>query len=99
MAEAKAEDAVVVSGAAGATGSMVVQIAKKVLGCRRVVGIAGGAEKCRWVEQSCGADVCVDYKAEGFEEELRRETRGFVEVYVCGLIPFFFFSLSGGLGD
>ena len=57
-------DVVVVSGAAGATGSMVVQIAKKVIGCRKVIGIAGGNEKCEWVK-SLGADVCVDYKSGG----------------------------------
>ncbi|KAL9055308.1 MAG: hypothetical protein Q9162_003615 [Coniocarpon cinnabarinum] len=60
-ARTKPIDVVVVSGAAGATGSMVVQIARKVIGCRRVIGIAGGEEKCKWVE-SLGADVCVDYK-------------------------------------
>ena len=54
-------DVVVVSGAAGATGSMVVQIAKKIIGCRRVIGIAGGPDKCKWVE-SLGADATVDYK-------------------------------------
>ena len=48
---------VVVSGAAGATGSMVVQIAKHIVGASYVVGIAGSEEKCRWVE-SLGADKC-----------------------------------------
>jgi NADPH-dependent curcumin reductase CurA len=42
-----AEDSVVISGAAGATGSMAVQIAKKLIGCKRVIGIAGLDEKCR----------------------------------------------------
>ena len=46
VVKAGEEDTVVVSGAAGATGSMVVQIAKNFLGCRRVIGIAGGKEKC-----------------------------------------------------
>lgn len=41
------EDIVVVSGAAGATGSTVVQIAKKMLECKRVIGIAGSDEKCK----------------------------------------------------
>lgn len=64
VARAKPIDVVVVSGAAGATGNMVVQLAKKVIGCRRVVGIAGGPEKCAWVA-SLGADAVVDYKAGG----------------------------------
>lgn len=74
------EDVVVVSGAAGATGSMVVQIAKKILGCRRVIGIAGGEAKCKWVE-GLGADVCVDYKAEGFRKRLKEVTEGWANVY------------------
>ena len=80
IARVSKDDAVVVSGAAGATGSMVVQIAKNVLGCRKVIGIAGGAEKCRWVE-SIGADTCSDYKASGFKNDLLKATDGFVEVY------------------
>jgi NADPH-dependent curcumin reductase CurA len=76
----KAEDAVVVSGAAGATGSMVVQIAKHIVGCKRIIGIAGGEKKCRWVE-SLGADICVDYKSPTFKEDLKKATEGFVEVY------------------
>lgn len=53
----------VVSGAAGVTGSMVVQVAKKMLGCKRVVGMAGSDENCRWAE-SLGAEVCLSYKKE-----------------------------------
>lgn len=55
-------DTVVVSGAAGSTGSAVGQIAK-IAGCT-VIGIAGGAEKCRWIVEECGFDHAVDYKAE-----------------------------------
>jgi hypothetical protein len=73
-------DTVVVSGAAGATGSMVVQIAKKILGCKRVIGIAGTDEKCQWVE-SLGADICLNYKAPDFKESLINATEGFIEVY------------------
>ena len=54
-------DTVAVSGAAGATGMMAVQIAKKILGCKKVVGIAGTDEKCKWVE-SLGADQCLNCK-------------------------------------
>ena len=57
----KAGDTVVVSGAAGAVGQTVGQIAKQ-LGCR-VVGIAGGKEKCDFVVNELGFDACIDYKA------------------------------------
>ncbi|KAF1938293.1 NAD(P)-binding protein [Clathrospora elynae] len=80
VARATKEDTVVVSGAAGATGSMVVQLAKHVVGCKRVIGIAGGPQKCRWVE-SLGADVCVDYKAPSFAEDLKKATEGYADVY------------------
>jgi len=76
----KAEDSVVVSGAAGATGSMVVQIAKHLVGCKKVIGIAGGEKKCRWVE-SLGADVCIDYKSPSFKDDLIKATEGYVDVY------------------
>jgi len=57
-----AGDTVLVSGAAGATGSIVAQIAK-IKGCR-VIAIAGGPEKCQWLKESCGADEVIDYKSE-----------------------------------
>ena len=57
----KAGETVVVSGAAGAVGQTVGQIAK-LKGCR-VVGIAGGAAKCEWVVKELGFDACIDYKA------------------------------------
>ena len=60
VAGAKEGDTVFVSAAAGAVGSTVVQIAK-AKGCR-VIGSAGGAEKCAWVE-SLGADAVIDYKS------------------------------------
>lgn len=80
VVEGKASDTVVVSGAAGATGSMVVQIAKKLIGCKKVIGIAGNAEKCKWVE-SLGADKCLNYKDGDFKEQLIQATDGFVDVY------------------
>lgn len=57
----QAGETVVVSGAAGAVGQTVGQIAK-IKGCR-VVGIAGGAAKCDWVVKELGFDACIDYKA------------------------------------
>jgi NADPH-dependent curcumin reductase CurA len=54
---------VLVSAAAGAVGSMVGQIAK-IAGCR-VVGTAGGQDKCDWLTRELGFDAAVDYKAGG----------------------------------
>ena len=62
VGEPKAGETVAVSGAAGAVGSIVCQIAK-LKGCR-VVGIAGGARKCRWVREELDADDAIDYKTE-----------------------------------
>ena len=58
----KAGDTVVVTGAAGATGSVAAQIAK-IQGCR-VIGTAGGAEKCAWLRDEAGLDAVIDYKSE-----------------------------------
>jgi NADPH-dependent curcumin reductase CurA len=60
VAEVKAGDTVLVSGAAGAVGSMVVMLAK-ARGAR-VIGIAGGPDKCRYLAEKLGADVAIDYK-------------------------------------
>ncbi|KAG9617647.1 NAD(P)-binding protein, partial [Aureobasidium melanogenum] len=58
----------------------VVQIAKKIIGCKRVIGIAGTADKCKWVE-SLGADVCINYRDADFKEQLIKNTEGYVDVY------------------
>lgn len=55
-----AGETLVVSGAAGSTGSTAAQIGK-IKGCR-VIGIAGGTDKCRWLTEDCGLDAAVDYK-------------------------------------
>lgn len=65
----KAGETVVVSGAAGAVGSVVGQIAK-ILGCR-VVGVAGGVDKCRYLVDKLGFDAAIDYKAEDVRAMLR----------------------------
>jgi NADPH-dependent curcumin reductase CurA len=82
IAQCAPEDIVIISGAAGATGSMVVQIAKHIVGCKRVIGIAGGSAKCSWVE-SLGADVCVDYKdsPKKFKDALITATPEYASVY------------------
>ena len=62
------EETVVVAAATGAVGSVVGQIAK-LKGCR-VVGIAGGAEKCAWAVEQLGFDACVDHRAAALDERL-----------------------------
>lgn len=73
-------DVVVVSGAAGATGSVVGQIAK-ARGARRVVGIAGGAEKCAEVVESYGFDDCLDYREPHLARRLRESCPEGIDVY------------------
>ncbi len=75
----KEGETVVVSGAAGATGGVVGQIAKR-MGCR-VVGIAGGEEKCREVVQELGFDACLDYKGGDLKKGLREHAPDRIDVY------------------
>ncbi|KAF5692265.1 endo-polygalacturonase 6 [Fusarium circinatum] len=81
IAQAKPEHIIVVSAAAGATGSIVVQTAVKLLGTKRVVGIAGGEEKCAWVRDYLGAHACVDYKSPTFMQDLKEVTPDEVDIY------------------
>jgi NADPH-dependent curcumin reductase CurA len=75
----KAGDTVVVSGAAGAVGSIAGQIAK-IKGCR-VIGIAGGPGKCRTVTEEFGFDAAIDYRAGNVRKALREHAPGGVDVY------------------
>ncbi len=70
---------VVVSGAAGAVGSVAGQIAR-IKGCR-VVGIAGGPEKCEWLTQELGFDAAIDYKRGDVRAQLREHAPDGVDVY------------------
>jgi NADPH-dependent curcumin reductase CurA len=72
-------ETVVVSGAAGAVGATVGQIAK-IKGCR-VVGIAGGAEKCRFLVEELGFDAAVDYKAGDIRKPLKEACPNGIDVY------------------
>jgi len=72
-------DTVVVSGAAGAVGSVAGQIAK-LKGCR-VIGIAGGPDKCRTLVEDFGFDAAIDYKNENVRAALREHAPGRVDVY------------------
>jgi NADPH-dependent curcumin reductase len=73
-------DTVVVSGAAGAVGSVAGQIAK-IRGAARVIGIAGGAEKCAWLRDELSFDEAIDYKSEDVIQALRRAAPNGVDVY------------------
>jgi NADPH-dependent curcumin reductase CurA len=75
----QAGETVVVSGAAGAVGSVAGQIAK-IKGAR-VIGIAGGPEKCRWLVEELGFDAAIDYKAEDVRRALRQAAPDGVDVY------------------
>jgi len=75
----KAGETVVVSGAAGAVGSVVGQIAK-IKGCR-AVGIAGGEKKCAYLVNELGFDDAIDYKNESVSDGLRRSCPDGVDVY------------------
>ena len=70
---------VVVSGAAGAVGNVVGQVAK-ILGCR-VIGIAGGERKCRSVVEEFGFDAAIDYQTEDVRKALRTHAPDGVDVY------------------
>ena len=62
-------DTVLVSGAAGATGSVAGQIAK-IKGASKIIGIAGGSDKCKWVVEEAGYDHCIDYKNENLGQKI-----------------------------
>ena len=75
----KAGETVVVSGAAGAVGQTVGQLAR-IHGCR-VIGIAGGPAKCDWVVRELGFDACIDYKAGPVKDGLKAHCPKGVDVY------------------
>jgi NADPH-dependent curcumin reductase CurA len=74
-----AGETVAVSAAAGSVGSLVGQIAK-IKGCR-VVGIAGGTEKCAWLTDALGFDAAVDYKAGPLPKRLKEAAPDGIDVY------------------
>lgn len=75
----KAGETVVVSAAAGSVGSIVGQIAR-IKGCR-VVGVAGGAEKGRWLVEALGFDAALDYKAGGLRQQMKEAVPEGIDVY------------------
>ena len=79
IGQPKADETVVVAAASGAVGSVVGQIAK-LQGCR-VVGIAGGAEKCRYVVEELGFDACIDHRAPDLHAQLAAACPSGIDVY------------------
>jgi len=72
-------DTVVVSAAAGAVGSVAGQLAR-IHGCR-VIGIAGGPDKCAWITEELGFDAAIDYKNQSVAAELQRHAPAGLDVY------------------
>ena len=75
----KAGETVVVAAATGPVGATVGQIAK-IKGCK-VVGVAGGSEKCAHAVENLGFDACVDHKADDFAEQLEKACEQGIDVY------------------
>lgn len=75
----KEGDTVVISGAAGAVGSIAGQIAK-LKGCK-VIGIAGGPEKCSWLTEELGFDAAIDYKSGSVGRALRTAAPEGIDIY------------------
>lgn len=78
IGDPKPGETVVVSAAAGATGSIAGQIAK-IKGAR-VIGICGGEKKCRYIREELGFDVALDYKAPDFRDKFLEATKDFIDV-------------------
>jgi NADPH-dependent curcumin reductase CurA len=79
IGQPKQGETLVVAAASGAVGSVVGQIAK-IKGCR-VVGIAGGPEKCRYVTEELGFDACLDHRDKDFEAELAAACADGIDIY------------------
>ncbi|KAK9797984.1 hypothetical protein SCARD494_03156 [Seiridium cardinale] len=74
------DQTIVVSAAAGATGSIAVQVAAKIFKVKRVIGIAGSDEKCAWVKK-IGAHECLNYRSPTFLDDLKAATPDEVDIY------------------
>jgi NADPH-dependent curcumin reductase len=79
IGQPRSNETVVVAAATGAVGSVVGQIAK-IKGCR-VVGIAGGADKCAWAVEQLSFDACIDHRSAALEAELTAACPGGIDVY------------------
>lgn len=79
IGQPQAGDTILVSGAAGATGSVVVQLAR-IAGCR-VIGMAGSQEKCDWVTDELGAQACINYREDDVKAEVKRLCPDGINIY------------------
>jgi NADPH-dependent curcumin reductase CurA len=79
VGKVKEGDFVVVSGAAGATGSVAAQVAK--LKGAKVMGLAGDDSKVRWLKEEMGLDEALNYKDLDFTKKFKEATKGFIDVY------------------
>ncbi|EAW11866.1 MDR family NADP-dependent oxidoreductase [Aspergillus clavatus NRRL 1] len=80
VGQPKAGETVVVSGAAGATGMVAGQIAK-IKGAKRVIGLAGSADKCAFLVKELGFDVAINYKDADWKNQLKEATPEYIDVY------------------
>ncbi|MEQ8818389.1 MAG: NADP-dependent oxidoreductase [Thalassobaculum sp.] len=80
VGEMKAGDTVVVSAASGAVGSVVGQLAR-IKGAKRVVGVAGAEEKCRFVVDELGFDACVSHRSPSLRDDLKKACPDGVDIY------------------
>ncbi|KAG0701636.1 hypothetical protein DFH29DRAFT_925611 [Suillus ampliporus] len=76
----KEGDSLIVSGAAGAVGNIVVQYAKNVIKAKIVIGITGSEKKCKWLKE-IGADIALNYKADTFAKDLDDATPDLVDAF------------------
>lgn len=79
ICEPKPQETVVVTGAAGAVGSLVGQIAK-IKGCK-AIGFAGSDEKCKWLEEEMGFDKAINYKSENIYQQLKKSAPSGIDCY------------------
>jgi len=84
IGQPKEGETVVVAAASGAVGSVVGQIARLLKGCR-VVGVAGGADKCRFVVEQLGFDACIDRRSADFPRQLAAACPKGIDVYFEGV--------------
>jgi NADPH-dependent curcumin reductase CurA len=97
IGQPQAGETVVVSAAAGATGSLVGQIAK-IKGCR-VVGIAGSDEKCSWVVDELGFDACINHRTDDLSARLKELCPDRVDVYFDNVGGRILDAVLGGLAQ